>query len=90
MPALEIIVHGRVQGVGFRYFARQTAESCGIRGYVRNQRDGSVKIVATGGEQELNTYCDLIRRGNYYVIVKDMQIDNIVLGEDYEDFSIRF
>ena len=42
------IVTGRVQGVGFRWFTRQTASELGLRGTVRNARDGSVEVVADG------------------------------------------
>ncbi len=45
---LEAVVAGRVQGVGFRYFVRQTARRLGLAGWVRNERDGTVRVVAEG------------------------------------------
>ena len=46
MIAMKITVQGRVQGVGFRYFTYGRARHHGLTGYVRNQADGSVEIVA--------------------------------------------
>ena len=59
---LDLIVSGKVQGVGFRYSLKLKAESLDIKGYVRNQRDGSV-FVAVQGEveaiEELVKWCYL-------------------------------
>ncbi|HZL86426.1 MAG TPA: acylphosphatase, partial [Candidatus Krumholzibacteria bacterium] len=44
--ALRFVVRGRVQGVGFRVFVAQQAHQLGVRGYARNQPDGSVEVVA--------------------------------------------
>ena len=45
---LTAIVHGDVQGVGYRFFAQRQAARLGLRGYVRNLRDGTVEVVAEG------------------------------------------
>jgi acylphosphatase len=42
------VVQGRVQGVGYRYFALRHAEELGLAGYARNQPDGSVEVIAEG------------------------------------------
>jgi acylphosphatase len=47
-------VHGRVQGVGFRYFVLEQATSLGLRGWVANERDGSVGLVAEGPRSALD------------------------------------
>ena len=43
-----VVIHGRVQGVGFRAFVEDTAERFGLEGWVRNRRDGSVEAVFAG------------------------------------------
>lgn len=53
MPTLHVEVAGRVQGVGFRWFARQCAKRKGITGWVLNRPDGTVEVAAKGGESEL-------------------------------------
>ena len=53
MPRLELIVRGRVQGVAFRHYTCRQARQLGLTGWVRNQPDGSVRIVAEGPEPAL-------------------------------------
>ncbi len=57
------VVHGRVQGVGFRFFAQREASSRGISGWVRNRRDGAVEVLAEGPREVLEGYLDALRRG---------------------------
>lgn len=47
------IVTGRVQGVGFRWFVEKEARAIGIGGWVRNNDNGSVEVLASGSEQQL-------------------------------------
>ncbi len=56
-------INGRVQGVGYRYFARQLANQMGIRGYVRNTHDGAVEVVAEGNEGLLAKFLGALRHG---------------------------
>jgi acylphosphatase len=48
MPAYRYLVHGRVQGVGYRYFAMRTALSLKLTGFARNLSSGAVEVVAEG------------------------------------------
>ncbi|HEX8872441.1 MAG TPA: acylphosphatase [Candidatus Acidoferrum sp.] len=48
LQARRFVVTGRVQGVGYRYFVEHAAGQLGVKGYVRNRRDGSVEILAMG------------------------------------------
>ena len=56
---------GRVQGVGFRYRARQAADSLGITGWVTNLYDGSVEMEAQGKEEELDRLVQMIQGSPY-------------------------
>ncbi|MDE1855526.1 MAG: acylphosphatase [Candidatus Micrarchaeota archaeon] len=51
-----LIVHGIVQGVGYRNLVRSVADAHGIKGFVRNVRDGSVEIVAVGDEDAIRSF----------------------------------
>jgi acylphosphatase len=53
MERLHAIVHGDVQGVGFRYFILRRGEALRLSGWVRNNDDGTVELVAEGGRPEL-------------------------------------
>jgi len=50
MSAARFLVHGRVQGVGFRWFVSRQAHTLGVTGYVRNLVDGSVEVLASAAD----------------------------------------
>jgi acylphosphatase len=53
LERLHAVVHGDVQGVGFRYFVQRKAQQLGLRGWVRNNDDGTVEVVAEGERRAL-------------------------------------
>jgi acylphosphatase len=60
---LHVVVHGRVQGVGFRWFVRTEARRLGLAGWVRNLPDGTVELRASGIAQFLSALEQAIQRG---------------------------
>ncbi len=63
MVRLTAWVHGRVQGVGFRWWTRARALELGLTGHATNQRDGRVLVVAEGPRQDCETLLGLLRSG---------------------------
>ena len=64
MERLEAEVHGRVQGVGFRWFVQRAAQRLGLVGYARNAPDGRrVEVVAEGARADLDALLAELRRG---------------------------
>lgn len=63
MIARRATVAGRVQGVGFRFFAERTARDLGVRGWVKNLPDGRVESVAEGDPDAVNRYLERLREG---------------------------
>lgn len=61
--AVRVVVRGSVQGIGFRWFARQEALRLGLVGGVRNLRNGSVEVVAEGPMSHLEQFNEALRRG---------------------------
>ena len=57
------IVHGRVQGVGFRYFVYEEATRLSLRGHVRNLPGGEVEVLAAGPANKVNHLLDSLRTG---------------------------
>ena len=58
-----VTIRGRVQGVGYRAWVEHTATSLGLRGWVRNRRDGSVEAVFAGPTDAVEQMIDSCRRG---------------------------
>lgn len=63
MERLHAIVRGDVQGVGFRYFVQRRADQLGLRGWVRNNDDGTVEVVAEGGRSDLEQLKHALEEG---------------------------
>jgi acylphosphatase len=60
-----VVVHGRVQGVGFRAFVKREAQARRLDGWVRNRRDGSVEAVFMGAEATVADMIEACRRGPF-------------------------
>ena len=63
IQARRFLVRGRVQGVGFRWFVEREAHTLGIAGWVRNNADGSVEVLAQGTRDQLSTLSSRLREG---------------------------
>lgn len=63
MPALRLVVHGRVQGVGFRYATVEQGRRLGLDGWARNLPDGSVEVIAAGPSEAVERLAAWCRRG---------------------------
>jgi acylphosphatase len=61
--AVLLLIRGRVQGVGFRFYAQDVAEELRLAGWVRNLPDGSVEAYAEGPRADLDAFIDRIRQG---------------------------
>ncbi len=83
-----ITVSGRVQGVNFRAYTKDRAEHRGIRGYVKNQRDGTVYIEAEGQEDSMEEFLADVRKGSPASQVTDVEVGD---GEwkEFSTFAIR-
>jgi acylphosphatase len=71
--SLEVRLRGRVQGVGFRYFAHEAARRLLLVGYVRNLQDGSVHAYAEGPRDALEEFLRVLERGPSSGHVRDVQ-----------------
>jgi len=88
MKHFNIRVSGRVQGVGFRYSALRAAHSFGVKGFARNEPDGSVYIEAEGSEEGLGLFMDWCRKGpGHGRVDKVSQAESNLQG--YQEFRIN-
>jgi acylphosphatase len=85
-----IIVHGLVQGVGYRWFAARRAESLGIRGSASNRFDGTVDVMAAGEEHALESFVRELRVGPRSAQVTDLSVEEVTPGSIvHRGFIIR-
>ena len=83
------MVHGRVQGVGFRYTAREAALDFGVAGWVRNLPDGAVEIVAQGPPAAVARMTAWAHRGPRHASVDGVRVDTFAVSPDLRGFEIR-
>ena len=76
-----IIFHGFVQGVGFRWRARQAAELYGCTGWVRNEWDGTVEMEIQGKEEQIDRVIQSINAGRY-VFIERMDVQTIPVEQE--------
>lgn len=87
MKTLRIIISGRVQGVFFRASTKAVADQIGIKGFVKNLKDGTVLIEAKGEDDFINDFIEWCKYGP-----DDARVDGIVIDEielkNYRNFDI--
>ncbi len=88
--AVHVIVHGVVQGVGFRYFARQQAQSLGLGGFVRNLPDGTVEALIEGEESQVKIMLGHLRQGPFGGRVDRLEVEPVEYTGSYHGFNISF
>ncbi|MBI4891333.1 MAG: acylphosphatase [Acidobacteria bacterium] len=86
--ARRFIVRGRVQGVGYRYFAQQWAAEIGLTGWVKNLDDGNVEVYACGTPGQLNDYAGRLRQGPRFSDVRGVEECEAALLQS-DGFTIR-
>lgn len=90
MKTVHLLIGGRVQGVGFRYFVHQKAKELGITGWVKNTPDGRVEIEASGNNSsQLSTFIDWMKIGPSRAIISTFSESEITNPRNFTDFIIR-
>ena len=90
MLHVHIVVHGEVQGVGFRYFAMKMASRYGINGWVCNNRDGTVEIDAEGSEANIREFVAAMQKGNGIARIESFDIDTLPDMENHQTFDVVY
>lgn len=88
MEAKVLLISGRVQGVGFRWFAKTRALQAGVRGYVRNLPDGRVECLAQADPDTLGAFCDILREGPRSSFVEDIHMTPVAVDETVTSFRV--
>ena len=85
---LHLIISGDVHGVGFRFGACDRAQELGVTGWVRNNVDGTVEVIAQGDEAQLTSYLSWCEQGTAFARVEDVTILWEEPSEEYGEFCI--
>jgi acylphosphatase len=87
---LHAIVHGRVQGVSFRYYTIQAASRLGLTGWVANRWNGTVETVAEGPRDKLDELLAFLHRGPPSAWVERVDTNWQARTGEFNDFKVRF
>ena len=87
---LTAIVHGYVQGVSFRYHTHRAANRLGVTGWVANQRDGTVKVVAEGDEAALRQLVAFLHEGSPAAHVQRVEEKWTDATGEFSRFSVNY
>ena len=87
--ARRYVVRGRVQGVGFRWFVEREAHTLGIAGWVRNNHDGSVEVLAQGTRDQLLGLHSRLREGPRAARVDEVEVSEAKAVTGLSSFRIE-
>jgi acylphosphatase len=90
MARLRAKIHGIVQGVNFRYYTRLKAQELGIKGWVRNNPDGTVEVDAEGEKEALSRLLEFLHRGPPSAVVTKVEAEWLPFQGLYDSFKVRF
>lgn len=81
MPVVRLLVTGRVQGVGYRWFVRESARRLELAGWVRNRPDGAVEVMASGPAERLEPFLQAVHQGPDGAVVRGVESLAAPVGE---------
>lgn len=90
VTAFKAKIFGRVQGVGYRFFAQDKAYGYSISGYAKNLYDGTVEVYAEGDRAVLEKYLTDLKRGPSLARVDRVEVDWHETEKKYDTFRIEF
>jgi len=90
MIRVHLKIIGQVQGVFFRAHTQEKAEELGVKGWVANDADGTVSVVAEGPENKINDLIDWCHGGPSTAQVDKVEINRLPYMEEFDDFHIRY
>jgi acylphosphatase len=87
VTARRAVVAGRVQGVGFRFFAARAAQDLGVNGWVRNRPDGTVETFAEGAQEAVELYLERLRLGPRVARVDSVTVEETA-PQGFDSFEV--
>jgi acylphosphatase len=85
-----IRIHGKVQGVGYRFFATRVARRLGLKGTIQNNRDGTVDAVVEGDKSVIDDWIEELKEGPRYAEVTKIDQETKDFTGRLGDFDVKF
>lgn len=89
MRAVSLLISGRVQGVGYRWWTVSTARRLRLTGWVRNLRDGRVEALACGPEDKITNLINACYQGPDAALVETVVVEDVPVPSDLVGFEQR-
>ena len=90
MAEFHAIVSGHVQGVLFRQYVLNHAQSLGLKGFVKNLSNDCVEVVAQGSKEMLEKLVKCLSQGPEFASVENVELEWKEEGEKFSGFSVRY
>lgn len=91
MKELRLIrIHGKVQGVGYRFFATRVARRLGLKGSIQNERDGTVEAMVEGEKKAIDEWIEELKEGPRYAEVTRIDQETKEFTGRLGDFDVKF
>jgi acylphosphatase len=91
MKELRLVrIHGKVQGVGYRFFATRVARRLGLKGSIQNQRDGTVEAIVEGDKKTIDEWVEELKEGPRYAEVTKIDQETKDFTGRLGDFDVKF
>ena len=91
MKELRLIrIHGKVQGVGYRFFATRVARRLGLKGWITNERDGTVAAVVEGEKSAIDEWLEDLKEGPRHAEVTKIDQETKDFTGKLGDFDVKF
>jgi acylphosphatase len=85
-----LIVNGRVQGVGFRFFLQLTANNLNLTGWCKNLINGNVEVEVQGLEKNVASFISTIEAGNHFSRVNHIDLSKLPVIDNERKFVIKY
>lgn len=83
-------IHGKVQGVGYRFFATRVARRLGLKGRIENLRDGTVEAIVEGEKNAIDEWIEELKEGPRFAEVTSIEQETKDFTGKLGDFDVKF
>ncbi len=89
LKSVKVVYSGQVHGVGFRYMAKQVAAVTGVRGYVKNEHNGTVLVICEGREEQVYDFLSRLD-AEMAPFIRDVKIEDLIPTGTHTSFIVKF